>query len=138
MANEASDNPKPLGQVLLEAGHPPSVVDKPKAIMSQAGFQQLMKEAGVTPEKLSTVLKEGLEATKLFGKDAVRHPDYMARHKYMETGLKLLGIQESPAPAGGNTFNFNQTNINADPNTPEAKAIIDNTLDILMEQTRAT
>jgi len=134
--NEASANPLPMGKVLKSVGHPPSVQIRPRAVTEQRGFQVLMEKSGITDDYLSQKLKEGLEADRLYGKDNVPHPDYSTRHKYLETGLKLKGIQETQAPAG-TVFNtqINQTNL--DPNSKEAKAIIDNTLDILMKQTIA-
>lgn len=139
MANEMLAQPEPLGVILRRVGYSETTATRPNQVIQSETFQQLMIESGVTKQKLSTVLNEGLEATKRYGKDGdVEAPDYAVRHKYLETALKLSGIQESPVPVG-NVQNFNtviqQTNI--DPNTPEAKKIIDNTLSILMEQTLA-
>ncbi len=41
--------------------------------------------------KLAKVHDEGLKATTLYGKDAVEHPDYGVRHRYLETAYKLKG-----------------------------------------------
>lgn len=139
MANEMLDKPEPLGVILRRVGYSETTATRPNQVIQSETFQQLMIESGVTKARLSTVLNEGLGATKRYGKDGdVEAPDYAVRHKYLETALKLSGIQESPV-VQGNVQNFNtviqQTNI--DPNTPEAKKIIDNTLNILMEQTLA-
>jgi hypothetical protein len=50
---------------------------------------------GVTNDRLVTVLSEGLASDKYQQLEpeasAVPVPDYKARHKYLETGLKLKG-----------------------------------------------
>lgn len=45
-------------------------------------------------------IKEGLEGTKLFGKEAIEHPDWANRHKYFTSLLELTKIKQS---AGGDS-----------------------------------
>lgn len=61
-------------------------------------------------------------------------PDFAIRHKYMETAIKVAGfVKELDTPAG-NTYNtFIQQN-NLNPNAPEAKELVETTLNTLMEQ----
>lgn len=135
MENEAKAKPEPLGKVLRDAGYSKSVSKYPKKVINTTSFQQLLAKQGITDTHLAEKIKEGLDATKPYGKDGDIHPDYSTRHKYIETSLKLKGVQEVQVGGAKTVLNtqINQTNL--DPNSNEAKKIINNTLDILMEQT---
>lgn len=50
---------------------------------------EALERVGLTDKFLFRHLKKGFKSTKLFGKSAIEHPDFMARHKYLETTLKL-------------------------------------------------
>lgn len=72
-----------------------------------------MEKAGVTDEKLTTVIKEGLDARKavVMGKDSQEsfvdvQPDYAVRHKYLETALRVKGIGQDKGST--NIQNFGQ------------------------------
>jgi len=72
-------------------------------------FDELMEEIGIDDRILLQKLKEGLDATKVIScnviaidkegmkdadsmtKDFVDVPDFLARHKYLETSFKLKG-----------------------------------------------
>lgn len=83
----------------LDAGYSESTALNAKtAIESQSAVQKLMIEAGITHESLVQKLREGMEATKLSGKDSIEHPDFKTRHQYMTTGFRMLGVEtEKPA-----------------------------------------
>lgn len=135
--NEASAKPKSLGAVLRDVGYPETTSRRPTQVINSKTFQQLMDKAGITTDLLSNKLFEGLNSTKIAGKGDMVVPDYATRHRYLETALRLKGLQEGIIQNTGTVYNtqINQTNI--DPNSTEAKQIIDNTLEILMKQTRA-
>jgi hypothetical protein len=68
--------------------------------VAKLSFPELMDKMGITDEKLNLVLEEGLAATRSISAiagteanggtvDFVDVPDFMVRHKYLETGLKL-------------------------------------------------
>ena len=68
--------------------------------LAKLSFTDLMDKMGITDEKLNLVLEEGLAATRSISAiagteanggtvDFVDVPDFMVRHKYLETGLKL-------------------------------------------------
>lgn len=138
MANEVAEKPKGLGTILREVGYSNSTALRPTEVTKSASFQYLMERAGITDDLLSIKLKEGLEAHKPYNKDGDTLPDYSTRHKYLDTALKLKGIQDTPGTGNqGLILNqqINQTNL--DPNSTEAQEIINNTLDILMKQTLA-
>jgi len=52
----------------------------------------LLEQAGLTDKYLVQFMKKGLNAKKLYGKDAaIKHADWGARHKFAETILKMSG-----------------------------------------------
>lgn len=83
----------------LDAGYAPSTAANAKEkIEDTEAVNELLIKAGVTYDKLVKKLEEGLEATKLYGKEAIEHPDYKARIEYIKTCFRLLGIEtEKPA-----------------------------------------
>lgn len=103
--NLSADKPKPVGALLKEAGYSDNQAARPSDITQSVGFQKILEDAGVTDEKLSKVLDDGLSATDKNGQ-----PDYSVRHKYLETGVKLKGhvsgTPDTPPPVQNNQFNF--------------------------------
>lgn len=142
LENLRAENPKLLSEVLKEAGYSDTMSTTPSQVTNSKGFLQVLEEAGVTDNKLSQVMAEGLAATKavVMGIKSEEsfvdvQPDYAIRHKYLETALKTKGLVNKDDP-GGNTYNtFIQQN-NLNPNAPEAKTLVDNTLEMLMKQTK--
>lgn len=60
-----------------------------------------LERAGFTDKRVAQVVTDGaFEATKLFGLDNEEHPDWMARHKFLITGLELKG--QAPNPKANN------------------------------------
>lgn len=100
----------------LDAGYSDSVAENAKTkIENQTAVQQLLTDAGITHESLVQTLKEGMTATKLFGKEAIEHPDYKTRHQFMTTGFRLLGVETEKPNAVVNT----QINIGDDSKTAQ-------------------
>lgn len=57
-------------------------------------FTEVLEESGLTDAKLVGALKEGLEADKIkvsFTEPDRIIPDYLTRHRYLVTALKLKG-----------------------------------------------
>lgn len=54
-------------------------------------IKDLMDEAGLSDVFITQKLRENLAATKLYGKEAVEHPDYGARNKAVELVLRVKG-----------------------------------------------
>lgn len=123
-------------KAMVAVGYSPNTARTPAKAMKSKGFQDLLKEAGVTEDKITQTINEGLNATKLFGKNAVKHPDYAVRHKFMESSLRLLGIVNLEPPPAGDTYNtfINQTSL--DPTSPKAKQLVTDTLEVLMAKTK--
>lgn len=95
-----------------------------KNLVSQPGFQQMLEEY-LPDSMLLNALHEDIENKP--GK----------RSKEIELAFKVKGkLQLQEQPPASNTYNtfIQQNNIN--PNTPDARALVDNTLDMLMSQTK--
>lgn len=104
--NSRKPHPDSLGKVLVDSGYSENTAIKPHQVLESKGFQQALIEAGVTDEKLSQVLTEGLAAE---GKDGT--PDHATRHRFLETGIKVKGYIQPGAdpitpPIQNNTFNI--------------------------------
>lgn len=126
---------------MVDAGYSPNTAKAPSKLTNTDGFRIAMEEAGITDKRIADVLNEGLEATRavVMGTKSDEsfvdiQPDFAIRHKYMETAIKVAGfVKELDTPAG-NTYNtFIQQN-NLNPNAPEAKELVETTLNTLMEQ----
>lgn len=83
-------------EAAINAGYAESTADKSTAKIEN-NIIDLMDAAGLTPAKLLAKVAEGLEATKLYGKEAVVHPDYGARHRFVTTALQMRNMIE-PQP----------------------------------------
>ena len=94
LAQRIKDNPKDtLHDSMVAVGYAESTAKNPQTITQRPSFIQLLEESGITDQKLSNKLDEGLEATKLviYGSEVIEPPDHNSRHKYLETALKLKG-----------------------------------------------
>lgn len=127
---------KSLSFILKSAGYAPAVVKNPQLVTESKGFKQVLEEAGVTDHNIAKLVNAGMNANRvdtIKGKSVESDvADYAVRHKFLESAVKIKGYTPEPAK-GGNTFN---TQININPNDQEQKTLIDNTLDMLMDQTK--
>lgn len=105
-----------VSKSMREAGYSEAMAKNPQKLTQSQAFQQIMQEAGVTDEKLVSVLKDGLEATKVIVMGTKSdesfvdiQPDHPTRHKFLETSLKIKGIGKDSD--GGTTVNLNFNNI---------------------------
>jgi hypothetical protein len=143
LENAGSDTPQPIGKVMLDAGYGAGVAQTPSRILESRGFLQVLEEAGVTDDKLSTILNEGLGAvsyvktervegvgkTRIKTEEIIPVTDHNIRHKFLETALKVKGFTtggtERPAPP---TIQNNQFNIiGTDAVAEFTKSILDKT-----------
>lgn len=130
LENTRADKPKSIGEVLVDSGYSPKTAIATTQVTQSKGFLQVLEEAGVTDDRISQVLEEGLSAKK------DDQPDFGIRHKYLETAIKVKGhITPVDAPSG-NTYNTYIQQNNLNPNAPEAKDLVDSTLDMLMAKTK--
>lgn len=52
-------------------------------------IEDLMDEAGMSDAFLMSQLRQNMKATKLYGKDAIEHPDYSSRNRATELALRV-------------------------------------------------
>lgn len=88
-----------VSKAMKESDYSDAMAKNPQKLTQSKAFQQYMQKAGVTDERLVSVIKEGLEANKVIvmGKDSSEsfvdiQPDHPTRHKFLETALKIKGI----------------------------------------------
>lgn len=102
-----------VSKAMRDVGYSVNTAKTPQKLTESKAFIEYMEKAGVTDEKLTTVIKEGLDARKavVMGKDSQEsfvdvQPDYAVRHKYLETALRVKGIGQDK----GSTYiqNFGQ------------------------------
>jgi len=137
--NRRHDNkPKPMGELVREAGYSEATVIKPSEITESKGFRQAMIDIGADESKLASVFNSGLDANRV---DIIKGelvasdiPDVPLRVKTAEIVAKLMGYAPQSTPSG-NTYNTVIQN-NLDPNTTNSQDIVNNTLDMLMNQTK--
>lgn len=67
-------------------------------------INQLMNEAGLGDSYLLRVLAENLQATRLYGKNGIKHGDYSARNKALEMALKLKDLLKDKIDVEGGLF----------------------------------
>lgn len=105
-----------VSKAMRDAGYSEATAKTPQKLTESKAFTDAMIEAGITDNKLATVLSEGLEATKVIsavvGKNAdektmdfIDVPDHPTRHKFLETALKIKGVGKDDTPLGTIIFN---------------------------------
>ena len=104
---------------LMDAGYTSkgSVSRNPATFMRQKGVQKYVKlldkesrrvfNGQGIEKKVIEVYVDGLQATKLFGKNAVKHPDFLARKAYADRISPMVGIEGGDKGGGDqNQYNF--------------------------------
>lgn len=66
------------------------------------------------PDKVMLTYLDGLEATKLAGKDAVEHPDWMARKVFADRFAEFFGWTRGETSPVGKLQQFNFFSVNED------------------------
>jgi len=87
----AENGGRSVSRAMVEAGYSPMTAKRPDKLTKSKGFQELARE--YLPDNLLLEKHvEGLEATKII----ISHtepdkevPDFLIRHKYLETGYKI-------------------------------------------------
>ena len=105
---------KTLKAAMLDAGYSENTADDQTAEVLgnprvRTAMQEAMVKDGVDENRLTKIISEGLDATKVISamvvapsgegmkdaggttKDFIEVPDYIARHKFLETALELRG-----------------------------------------------
>lgn len=102
-----------VSKAMRDVGYSANTAKTPQKLTESKAFIEYMEKAGVTDEKLTTVIREGLDASKavVMGKESQEsfvdvQPDYAIRHKYLETALRVKGIGQDKGST--NIQNFGQ------------------------------
>ena len=74
-------------------------------MLSRVNLSLVLDSYGLGVDTYFKKLKEGLSATRLFGKNAIIHADYNARRSYHEVLGTMHGLENKKEQ--GITFNFN-------------------------------
>lgn len=111
----------PTKKAALEAaGYKESAASTPKATLAKAeGVQIYLKQLDLDAKerwgksighKVMDVYADGLDATKLYGKDSVEHPDFGERRQYADRLSELMGWRKPQAEAGSRPIQYQQFN----------------------------
>jgi len=108
-----------LGKAMLAAGYTPSSARVPANLPKRTGVQLYLKriekrakkKLGIPlRDKVMDTYLEGLRATKLYGKEAKEHPDYLARKAYADQFAEFFGWIDKHKSGSGAVPAFNQFN----------------------------
>lgn len=107
-------------QALLDAGYDKTVADRPSQVFKSHGVQVYLKTLSkISKKRYSLSLQDkvmltyldGLDATKLYGKEGREHPDWMARKQFADSLADLMKFSpENPMNQKNRSGNFNQFN----------------------------
>lgn len=130
---------KPVGKILKEANYSNAIAKNPQLVTEATGFKLALIQAGATEEKLASVFNSGLDANRVDVIKGVSQasdvPDIALRVATAEKVAKIYGITADKQQSG-NTYNtFIQSNT-INPNEAGTRSLVDQTLDMLMEQTK--
>lgn len=92
------------------ATHQSATLFKNKGIQTylrKLNRQSRAKFGVALPDKVAMTYLEGLEATKLFGKDAVEHPDWQARKQFADSFAEFFGWKQPQLPSASVNQQFN-------------------------------
>jgi hypothetical protein len=142
--NIGRDKPEPIGKILRKAGYSNTVSLTPELVTKSKGFIELLEENGVTDDELTKVLRRGLKAkNRRYYKDKDGNErvdvtdDLQIQHKFLETAIKIKGHINTSQSNSGDTYNTYIQQNNLNPNTVDSKQLVDNTLEYLLDQTKA-
>lgn len=104
-------------QAAVEAGYAENTANDPSRNVEKQGVKEelnrALEKAGITTQRIADKVNEGLEAKKTTflgqGENStfMESPDHAIQHKYLETAIKLKGIdREVGMPAALNFFNL--------------------------------
>jgi hypothetical protein len=138
-SSQPPEKRKSKKDLLKAAGYSANTGIKPSQVFNAPTFRQAMVDAGITDDLLSNVLKEGLQATKavIMGKESNEsfvdiQPDHIARHKYLETAIKVNGYTLKEELPVGDTYN---TQINIGDQTPRGNKMVEDFTDYMKQAT---
>lgn len=132
LVNLSLEKPKTIKEVLMDTGYSDTIATTPSQVTKSVGFIKALEEAGVTDEKLSQVMNEGLNATKSTGE-----ADHAIRHRFLDTAIKAKGhMKPAEEQSSANTYNTFIQNNTINPNAPDVKELAQKTVEFMMQQTK--
>lgn len=107
-----------IASAMRQAGYSEKTVKNPDKLTKTPVFQSFLDElekAGVTDAKIAETISEGMSATKtiVMGGESKEsfidiQPDYLTRHKFVETAIKVKGHVKPTDNTGNTVNNFGQ------------------------------
>lgn len=89
--------------------------------LAKVSLQEQFEKAGLTDEEIIRFALDGMyNATKLFGKDAVEHPDWQIKHRFFDSAMQLMNKIPKDSKDGSQThyhltvINFDSSKDNSD------------------------
>lgn len=117
--NIISGKARTIKKAMRQAGYSDGSSKNPgNNLLARRGVQEYVKtlnriaqeKFGIgVKDKLALTYVEGLEATKLYGADALEAPDWQSRHKFAESVARFLNLVEQAGEGRrvqANQFNF--------------------------------
>lgn len=95
-----------ISQAMRESGYALSTSKKTEHLIKSKGWQELVEKYLIDEDLLKTH-KQGLKATKIHTSHTESDktiPDYLVRHKYLETGYKVKGKLPPIIQEGDSSF----------------------------------
>jgi predicted transcriptional regulator len=101
---------KSMQELMLESGYTPATARAhAKQIQKGLGFIEILDKAGISNRVIANRLKAGINA-----KNDERKPDFMMRHRYLETVLQAKGLlRESTPDISGSSLQDLMSGLNA-------------------------
>lgn len=99
-----------VSKAMQKAGYAKTTSRNPQQLTRSKTFREIMESIGISDKKIAERLNEGLDATtaiktervegvgknRLKTEELTTRPDYLTRHRYLETSLKLKGHEKAP------------------------------------------
>lgn len=101
---------------LRDAGYSDESAQVSSRVLASEGIKQYLKSFSKSAmkrwnmtieEKIVSVYMDGLDATKLYGKSAIEHPDHLARKSYADKLSEFFSWSQSPQLAKQQFQQFN-------------------------------
>ena len=122
--NVLSGNFKSVASAMREAGYSETTSHRPaeklarskgvQAYLEQLGGKAIQKFGMSLEDKVAETYLEGLTATKLYGKNAIEHPDWTARKSFADALASFLGWTKDQSQVGNIHRQFNYFGVSED------------------------
>src|SRR3990167_1627478 len=113
-----------VAEAMRDAGYSQTTSHRPKeklanakgvqAYLEQLGGKAIQKFGMSLEDKVAETYLEGLTATKLYGKNAIEHPDWAARKSFADALASFLGWTKDQSQVGNIHRQFNYFGVSED------------------------